>query len=389
MNIRRRGSLFKSGAVSALTLFFSLAPLSAGGPGSAGLQVLKNDFSPRAMGMGGAFAAVADDSYAMNYNPAGLGQLYMPEASVMYLSGFEDSTLNNFAVAMPLPLRGFAGLAKPSMGLSLMMADAGSFVERQEDAFGNVTTNSAIDAQKDSVLTLGYGEKIYSEDIKISGREFKVDQYLGVNFKYIRSTMLENYSASCIAFDAGWLGMEPKLGLAAGASFSNSGGGLKYVSETTKLPSILRLGLSYQRPTVMDQSLLLAAEGDFYTAESVKSLRFGMEYHFEKIFNLRLGYKAAEDNGGLTLGLGIHIGDMSMDFATGSGSEVYNTAQASLSYKFSGITIRERSKKNYYKDPEPRNKPQQRPGQPKPQRKPEAPQEKQEKKDNSDFFWLY
>ena len=35
--------------------------------------------SARATGFGNAFTAVADDAYAIHYNPAGLGLLYRPE----------------------------------------------------------------------------------------------------------------------------------------------------------------------------------------------------------------------------------------------------------------------------------------------------------------------
>ncbi len=376
----------KRGVLPALLFFASLAPVFAGGPGSAGMQVLKSDISPRAMGMGGAFVAVADDSYAMNYNPAGLGQLYMPEVSGMYLSGFEDSGLNNFAAAMPLPLTGFGGLTKPSVGLALMTSGAGSFTSRMIDPGGTITEKS-YDAQNDMALTLGYGEKVFAEEVKILEHEYKIDQYLGFNVKYLKSTMLEKYSASAVAVDVGWLAMEPKLGLSAAASLANVGSTLKYVSDRTKLPSIIRLGISYQQPTIMDQSLLVAAEGDFYTAESGKSLRLGLEYHFERVFNLRLGYKTGEDNGAMTMGIGVRpFGDMSLDFATTAGGEVYNTSQVSFSYKFSGIAIKEHRKKTVFKDPEPQRKTQSKPGQQKPRRKPEAPQEK---KDKSDFFWLY
>lgn len=356
------------------------------GSGAAGLQVLKNDISPRAMGMGGAFAGVADDIYAMNYNPAGLGQLYMLEAAAVYLSGFDDAKLNNFTAAVPLPIGGFAGLAKPVVGLSLMMADAGSFNLRLLNEGSGVVTEQIYDAQKDLALTFGYGEKVYSSDVKFEGRDYMFDQYLGVNIKYLRSTLLENYSASCMAVDAGWLAVEPKLGLSAGVSMANFGSGLKYVSETTKLPSILRLGLAYQRPTIRSQSVLLAAEADFYTAEAQKSLRFGMEYHFENVFNLRLGYKTAEDNAGLIMGLGVHYGDAAVDFATGAGNAVYNTSQISFSYKFSGVYIPDNRKKTKYKDPVPQKQTPLKPGQAKPQRKPGAPQKKNT---NSDFFWLY
>ena len=46
----------------------------------------------RAVGMGGAFIAVADDATAASWNPAGLIQLEMPELSFVgaYLSNTED-----------------------------------------------------------------------------------------------------------------------------------------------------------------------------------------------------------------------------------------------------------------------------------------------------------
>jgi hypothetical protein len=46
----------------------------------------------RAAGMGGAFTAVADDATAASFNPAGLAQLLVPEASVVWSR--TDSTDN-------------------------------------------------------------------------------------------------------------------------------------------------------------------------------------------------------------------------------------------------------------------------------------------------------
>ncbi|MEK7721801.1 MAG: PorV/PorQ family protein [Elusimicrobiota bacterium] len=370
----------------AAILAFALAPAFAGGPGSAGMQALKTEMSPRAAGMGGVFAAIADDIYAMDYNPAGLGQLYIPEASAMYLSGFDDSTLNHISIGMPLPFMGLAGLARPGFGISLMLADAGSFDYNYIRGDGSVFKKS-YDAQKDLALAFGYGEKVYSGEVNLEGYNAKIEQYLGLNMKYIRSTMLEDKNPpSTVAFDGGWLMLEPKLGLSLGVSLANYGPGLKYGAEITKLPSILRMGISYQRPTVLDQSVLLAVEGDFYMAEAMKSLRFGLEYHFEKIFNLRLGYKAAEDNKGLTMGLGLRHDGMSLDFSGGLGNEVYNATQLAFSYKFSGIAIKEYRKRVNYRDPEPQ-KTAPVPVKPRQERKPTrvAP----EKKKDSDFFWIH
>lgn len=373
-------------AAAALLCLPAPRPASAGGAGAAGMQVLKTDISPRAMGMGGAFTAIADDAFAMNYNPAGLGQLYVPEGSALYLSGFEDSRLNNFNFAMPLPMPGFSGVGRPAAGLSFMMADAGDFTYRIINPNGSITTRS-YDAQSDMALSLGYGEKVFSDEMSFEGYKTKVDQYLGFNAKYLRSTMLGTYEANSMAVDAGWLAMAPRLGLSAGASLSNLGPGLKYVSATTKLPSILRLGLSYQRPTVMDQSLMLAVDGIIYTAESLKSYRFGMEYHFEKIFNLRLGYRAGEDNNGLTMGLGIRYENMAMDLAFGSGAEVYNTTQLAFTYKFTGVRVKEYKKKTNFRGPDQQKAEPVRAAPRQGERTKPAAAPK--KTGDSDFFWIY
>lgn len=386
VNSRRAGHFTVPALVLSALCVFGPAAM-AGGPGSAGMQVLKTDMSPRAAGMGGAFVAVADDIYSMDYNPAGLGQLYIPEASAMYLAGFDDSKLQHLSYGMPLPFIGFAGLQKPGAGLSLLMSDAGALNYQRINSDGSIFAKSYT-AQKDLALAFGYGEKVYSGEVNLEGYNAKIEQYLGMNAKYIRSTMLETYSASALAVDAGWLVMEPNLGLSFGASVSNFGSGLKYISETTPLPSILRLGLAYQRPTVMDQSVLLAAEADFYTREAQKSLRMGMEYHFEKIFNLRLGYKTGEDNKGFAMGMGVRYEDMALDFAMGMGNAVYNASQIAFSYKFTGITVKEYRRKTNYRDPEPKKKApavKTTPRQARPSRKP-APAEK---KKDSDFFWMY
>jgi hypothetical protein len=355
-------------------------PARAGGPGSAGVQVLKTDLSPRAAGMGGAFVAVADDAYGPGYNPAGLGQLYMPEASAMYFSGFDDSSLQHLSFVMPLPIQGLAGLDKPGLGVSALFSDSGSFLYSPIDSAGNVNSVS-MDAENTRVIALSYGEKVYSGEVNLEGYKANLEQYLGLSVKYIGSEMLETYSASAVAFDGGWLIKEPNLGLAFGASLHNFGSGVKYYQETTPLPSILRLGASYQRPTVMSQSLLLSLEGDLYLQEKLKSFRAGLEYHFQEMFNFRLGYRGGEDNSGAALGLGIHYESFALDFAMSLGGAVYNTTQVAFSYKFSAWRTAEIKKKarQYQQRPAPVKKAA-------PAVK--QPAKPQPKKDN-DFFWIY
>ena len=385
------GKGFKRVIGAALCAALALAralPASAGGAGSAGVQVLKSDLSPRALGMGGAFVAVADDAYAASYNPAGLGQLYLPEAAAMYQAGFEDSTLQNLSFGLPLPIEGFAGFDKPGLGVSAMFSDSGRFTYNPIDPNGNVNTVS-MNAERTRVLGVSYGEKVFAGDVNLEGYNAKIEQYLGLSVKYVGSELLETYSASALAFDGGWLLRETDLGLNFGASISNFGGSLKYYKEDTPLPAILRLGFSYQRPTVLSQSLLLSGEADLYMNEKLKSLRGGLEYNFQEYFDLRLGYRAAEDNKGPAVGLGVRYENFALDVGMTLAGAVYNTSQVAFSYKFSGWRTGEYlRKKQQYRGPQPEEtRPaakQDRGPAKKDQGKPAAKPKK-----DSDFFWIY
>lgn len=375
----------------AAALVLCPAAVLASGPGSTGVQVLKTDVSPRAFGMGGAYVGVADDIYAVNYNPAGLAQLYLPEASAMYLSGFEDASLNYFSFGMPLPIQGLAGFDRPGLAVSALFSDSGEFTYNSIGATGGVSSLN-MDAEKTRVISLSYGEKVHSGQVNLEGFKLDLEQYLGLSVKYIGSELLETYSASAVAFDAGWMMRDPGLGLSVGASLTNFGSGLQYYKEAAALPSAVRVGASYQRPTVMSQSLLISGEADFYLEEKLKSFRAGIEYHFQEIFNFRLGYRGGEDNGGATGGLGVRYESFALDFGLSLSGEVYNASQVSFSYKFSGWRSGEIVKKpRQYKDArsEPERKAQPaRPSRAEPEKRRQAEPEKKQKKD-SDFFWIY
>ncbi|OGS61648.1 MAG: hypothetical protein A3J79_12850 [Elusimicrobia bacterium RIFOXYB2_FULL_62_6] len=370
-------------------LLLPAAALFAGGPGTTSVQVLKTDIGPRAMGMGGSYVSVADDIYSVNYNPAGLGRLFLPEVSAMYLSGFEDTGLQFLGYGMPLPFKGLIGLDKPGIAFSAIFSQAGDFTYRRINADGSVSSRS-MDAESTKVFALSYGERVYSAEMKLEGLELQIDQYLGLSAKYVKSELLGTYEASAAAFDAGWLMVEPRLGLSFGVSMSNYGGGIAYVKETYSLPSVMRLGASWQRPTIMDQSILLSVEYDMYMNEGIKNLRGGMEYHFQKIFNARLGYKAVDDNNGLTMGVGVRHEGFALDLAMAVSNEVYNTSQVAFTYKFTGWRIRDYKKNVQYRSQE------EEPAKPKKAAKPEKkepakPKKQQQptQKKDTDFFMLY
>ncbi len=85
----------------------AIAALLMGLPGAAGAQHFAKyagDFmsvgaGARALGMGGAYVAVADGSIASYWNPAGLMQLQYPEIHLMHAERFAGVVKYNFATA--------------------------------------------------------------------------------------------------------------------------------------------------------------------------------------------------------------------------------------------------------------------------------------------------
>ena len=371
-------------AVSLVFILYSLfciPSVYASGPGTVAGQFLKTDISPRALGMGGSFVAVADGIYSVTYNPAGLGQLYLPEVSAMHLSGFSDNKTQFVAVGAPLPFLGLSGIGKPGFAFSALFESDGNFTYRSIDPSNGSIYTKKMDAEKNTVLSFSYGEKIFDDDVNIEGYDAAIAQYMGLSVKYLKSTLLDEYSASSFLLDAGYLITETNMGLSLGASISNVGGKLKYISKEESLPTILRLGASYFKPTIMDQTLLFSVEGDIYTNEKLKALKLGLEYHFQKVFNLRVGYKAMDDNSGMTMGVGFFHEGIELDFGMSVSNEVFNTSQISLTYKFRGFRGYKSSKKReYYAPPKQIKK--------KPKKKKRVDPRKEKSKD-SDFFWIY
>lgn len=376
-----------------LNIFFLSIPMSLFPGGKTSVDVLRNDVSPTAASMGGSYVALCEDVYSMHYNPAGLAQLSSPQISFSHSGGFEDSKANYIAFGVPLSVKGFSGLGKGVLGFSLHLTSLGDFDYRYINYDGSIYTKT-YDAEKNTIMTFAYAEKVSQGDFKTEFYKGELDQYLGIGFKYVKSTLLEDDEPpSTIAVDAGYKAVEPSIGVSFGLSLLNSMGSLKYAQEKYQLPTILRTGLSWRKPTVMDQQVSVSAEYDRFVNDEGSSLKLGIEYHLQQVLNFRVGYRTLEENKGFSFGIGLFSGDFSLDFAT-SMLAVYGSSNLSLSYKFGnffqeGQKQRKTFKEEKKKKPSVREKAkeQEKPAEKK-QSKPSKPS-KQSKPATEDFFWIY
>lgn len=369
----------KSKFLILITLATAVDLFAAGG--NTSVDILKGDVSPSAMAMGGAYAAAGEDAFSSYYNPASIGSLSNPDISFSYSGGFDQTSINSLAFATPLAHKGFSDISKAVVSFSFHQSSLGNFTYRQIANDGSIISKK-FDAEKNTVFSLSYAEKAAEGETVFDKHRLFFQHYLGVSIKYVKSILLEQYSAGSAAFDAGYKIIEPDRGLMFGLSVSNLGGKIKYVKESYPLPTVLRAAFAIKINPVVDHNILFTTEYNRFTQDAYSLGKIGIEYHLQKILNFRIGYRMAEDNKGFTLGLGFFLDNVSLDFST-SMLDIYSYSAFSLSYRFSSIEIKEKKRNKNIKMP------QKEEIQPKKKSTNTSTQKQLEQKKNDDFLLLY
>lgn len=331
---------FKNILLFLSAMMVSSVAYAGSGPGTAGLQFLNNDYSPRALGMGGAYVSVAEGVDAIDYNPAGLGQIKYPEFSAAYHSGIDDSYSGSVKFGFLLPQIGFARYARPAVAFSVISSNAGDMTVRLLDSNNTPSLEKKINAEQDYSISVSYAEKFFVGDIILEKLRFEdIEQYYGVNIKYLRSTLVDEYTGNGAGIDIGYLLKHNRSRISFGFALSNLGTGIKYIEETEKMPTTAKAGLSWMMPTLYDQKIRLAYQGDFHIGENYFVSRFGAEYLFDKYVEVRIGYIDSEDNPSFAVGASLKYDDLSFDISATTG-DIYNVTMASINYRFSGLAYK-------------------------------------------------
>jgi len=186
-----------------------------------------------------------------------------------------------------------------------------------ETSLGAYKETSGKWSASDMSLNLGYSYKVNSA------------MSLGITGKYIQQK-ISGYSADAFAMDIGLLTSYISDDVKIGLTIQNIGTKLKMIDKEFDLPIIYRAGISYKFVNwLFAADLVKASDNDV-------NIVTGIEYNFDKILKLRIGWKSNDDlsSSGISTGLGFTYNNLDVDYSFEPKDEFGDVHRVSLNYRF-------------------------------------------------------
>lgn len=292
-------------------------------------EFLRIGVGSRALGMGGAFVALADDGTASYWNPAGLGNMTHHQLHFGHVQMFNNLAHHHFAnLTLKLSTRLGIGIS----WLRLAIDDIpryGELIGTRYDRFLNPDLRSTGRPEgffgdlEDAVL-LSFG-KSFDFDLTVGGgfRPLLLPTRLslGLSYKYI-SEKLDRAEGRGQGLDLGvkisFLGKilnnhRVQRNFSMGINFQDITGTTILWNTTyqtrDQIPQNLLIGVSYSERLSWLNSQITFSMGRDNSCQS--SNHYGGELNFSDIFSLRVGI----NDKNFTAGTGLHLVYFSVDYA--------------------------------------------------------------------------
>jgi hypothetical protein len=281
----------------------------ASGAGTTGADVLKIGVGARAIAMGEAYAAQADDVSSLYWNPGGLALMQERQASFMYDQMYQGLNYSNLAIGIPLE--------NGAVGGSLSYLGYGDI-----DGFDNSGNATGAQSAHSAVGTLG-------------GSWLGNQWSLGANIKGIQEKLADE-SANGAAFDVGGTVIYPKPVMGGTLRFGlverNMGAGMSFLQQKDPLPMEFRAGVAAVQ--MMNRKLNVSVDYAIPRGDDA-SVMGGAEYWISNFLALRAGYAGNKNEGmHVRTGAGLRVKGVSFDYAFASGGELGITHRYELSFRF-------------------------------------------------------
>lgn len=248
--------------------------------GTTTATFLKIETGTRPVGMGGAFAAIADDVNAVSWNPGGLFQIASREAALTHTIWLEKLSHEYAALVIPVKEGRF------SYGLSAVY----------------LGTND-IDRRTDVGVSDGKARVQDYTIAAVCGLRLNDNLGVGAALKML-SMALDKNKGSTVIFDVGLL-HKITSSLSLGVVGQNLGSKIEIDSTREKLPLLVKVGCAYK---MRAERLIVSTDIDFPSDRELK-LHLGSEYRFNEFFAMRAGYEDVGDLGnssGISAGVSVY-----------------------------------------------------------------------------------
>ncbi len=279
--------------------------------GTTAAKFLSIGVGPRAIAMGGAFSAVANDASSLYWNPAGVASSNQFQALFSYSSLYAGITMDYFALAIPA---GGVGVFGASV-TALQYGDIGVTTESQPDGTGETFSPGSY------AFGISYARNI-TEDFAV-----------GATAKLVTEDIYHS-SATGVAFDIGTTFITPFYGVKFASTITNFGTKMQMsgndllirynvdpqragsnntvdaniATDQFDMPLRLQIGIARDIVFFDDQRLTLAVDG-IVPNDNNEWVNAGAELAlFDNMILLRGGYKSLflkDTQEGLTLGIGL------------------------------------------------------------------------------------
>jgi hypothetical protein len=278
--------------------------------GTTTAQFLKIEVGARAIGMGGAFVAVANDATSLYWNPAGIALSTSNEVHLMHANWLAGTNFDFAAIVLPLGTFGSLGVSITSLSVPEMEVRTVFYPEGTGQRFGAGDLSASVSFAR--MLTDRFA--------------------IGFSGKYIRQHIWD-MSASSVALDFGTLFHTGFRGMTLGMSISNFGNKMRYEGKNIRifydfnpgefgdndklpayletdrwsLPLLFRVGIAMPVVDGRTNKLMLAVDA-MHPNDDTENLNLGAEYAFNNLVFLRAGFKAVgrrDSEEGLTFGAGL------------------------------------------------------------------------------------
>jgi len=311
-----------------LLLIFFILVLNLNAGRYAG-DFIKIGSGVRSMGMGGAFASIADDCSPFYWNPAGLAKLQKMQIGIMRAYLYKNlAYYDDFSYCQPLPNNVTIGIN----WTRLTIEDIPVFNEEhlvgtvdQRAAFPWLNLTGVPDDEftsTDDLFQIAFAKHLhYDFNLGWSFYEIPIDLYLGGNIKYIKRSILNNmgtgvgldlslifHTSLAVLFDIAGLG-----DISLGLNFQDVGGTMvTWDTVSQHEDEILfntKMGLALIQPLNFIKSTMIFSFDTDYVYET--SQRYGVELQYGKYISCRAGYHESI----FSTGASVKLFDIYLDYA--------------------------------------------------------------------------